>query len=270
VIPFHDGAIRFWKEAGLWKPEHQAHNDKLIQRQKVLAAAWAEVKKSSLDDKAFVTVWQKRRAAALTQAGFDPVQTTGELGPRRVRRRRRRGAERGVALQVAPPCLAGGADRARHKRDRPRAQPAPQPRLLRRQDRPRQRVPVLAGRAAGGQRLPADSGGQAGAPRRRAVVRRAAVRAVLRRVRATTRSTRQRIVEEGWEYKAPREAIWVAYVGWLLLLEATRRAGGSAVFVVVAVFSLYPVFAATCPGRSRGCRATCAPPPAITSPPAKA
>jgi hypothetical protein len=43
----------------------------------VLAAAWAEVKKGShADDNAFVTVWQKRRAAALTKAGFDPVQTS--------------------------------------------------------------------------------------------------------------------------------------------------------------------------------------------------
>jgi hypothetical protein len=77
VIPFHDGAIRFWKEAGQWKPEHQAHNDKLLQRQKVLAAAWAEAKKGShADDKAFVAAWQKVRAAALTKAGFDPVTTT--------------------------------------------------------------------------------------------------------------------------------------------------------------------------------------------------
>jgi len=65
VIPFHDGAIRLWKELGQWKPEHQAHNDKLLQRQNVLTTAWAEQKKGSYaDDKAFVEAWQKRRAAA--------------------------------------------------------------------------------------------------------------------------------------------------------------------------------------------------------------
>jgi len=77
VIPFHDGAIRYWKESGHWKPEHQAHNDKLIQRQKVMMDAWAEVKKGSYaDDKAFVAAWQKARAAALTKAGLDPVTTS--------------------------------------------------------------------------------------------------------------------------------------------------------------------------------------------------
>ena len=77
VIPYHDGAIRFWKEAGKWKPEHQAHNDKLVQRQKVMADAWAQTKKTAgADPKAFATAWQKARAEALTKAGFDPVQTT--------------------------------------------------------------------------------------------------------------------------------------------------------------------------------------------------
>ncbi|MGB5080130.1 MAG: TAXI family TRAP transporter solute-binding subunit [Burkholderiales bacterium] len=77
VIPFHDGAIRYWRETGHWKPEHQAHNDKLLERQKVLAAAWAETKKRShADDKAFTADWQTTRAAALTRAGLDPVQTS--------------------------------------------------------------------------------------------------------------------------------------------------------------------------------------------------
>jgi len=62
----------------------------------------------------------------------------------------------------------------------------------------------------------------------------------------------QRVVEEGWEYKAPREAVWIAYAGWLMLLEATRRAGGTAVFVVVAFVSLYPVFAGHMPGPISG------------------
>jgi len=62
----------------------------------------------------------------------------------------------------------------------------------------------------------------------------------------------QRLVEEGWEYKAPREAVWIAYAGWLVLLEATRRAGGTAVFVVVTLVSLYPVFAGDMPGPIAG------------------
>jgi len=61
-----------------------------------------------------------------------------------------------------------------------------------------------------------------------------------------------RILTEGWEFAAPKFAIWVAYVGWLLLLEATRRAGGTAVFVVVAAISLYPVYAGHMPGPISG------------------
>jgi len=77
VIPYHDGAIKYWKETGHWKPEHQAHNEKLIERQKVLAGAWAVVKKSSYaDDKAFAQAWMKTRAEALTKAGMEPVLTS--------------------------------------------------------------------------------------------------------------------------------------------------------------------------------------------------
>ena len=76
VIPFHDGAIRYWKEKGVWKPEHQAHNDKLIARQKVMADAWKTVNAGKhADDKAFEQAWMKTRADALKKAGFDPVVT---------------------------------------------------------------------------------------------------------------------------------------------------------------------------------------------------
>ncbi len=71
VVPYHDGAIKYWKETGQWKPEHQAHNDKLIARQKVLASAWAEVNKGGYaDDKAFEQAWMKARADALAKAGM--------------------------------------------------------------------------------------------------------------------------------------------------------------------------------------------------------
>ncbi|MFH1341303.1 MAG: TAXI family TRAP transporter solute-binding subunit [Pseudomonadota bacterium] len=71
VVPYHDGAIKYWKEAGQWKPEHQAHNDMLIKRQKVLADAWAGMSKSSAaDKKAFAMAWEKARADALAKAGM--------------------------------------------------------------------------------------------------------------------------------------------------------------------------------------------------------
>ena len=61
-----------------------------------------------------------------------------------------------------------------------------------------------------------------------------------------------RIVLEGWEYKAPVPAVLVACAGWAMLIEATRRAGGHAVAAVVAVISLYPVFAGYMPGPISG------------------
>jgi hypothetical protein len=66
VVPFHNGAIRYFKEIGVWTPAYQAHNDGLIRRQQVMMAAWKDVgAQKHADDKAF--------EAALTRAGMEPV-----------------------------------------------------------------------------------------------------------------------------------------------------------------------------------------------------
>ncbi len=60
------------------------------------------------------------------------------------------------------------------------------------------------------------------------------------------------IVTEGWEYAPPREALVAALVFWAVLVEAGRRAGGTILAVIVAVFSLYPLVADRVPGPIEG------------------
>jgi len=52
-----------------------------------------------------------------------------------------------------------------------------------------------------------------------------------------------RIVAEGWEYSAPATAIGLGALLWALVLEALRRTGGTAIFCIVLLASLYPLVA---------------------------
>ena len=74
VLPYHDGAIRAFKEAGVWKPEHEAHNQAALKRQEILAGAWsAYLKTNPAEGDAFRKGWTAARAAALKKAGLDPI-----------------------------------------------------------------------------------------------------------------------------------------------------------------------------------------------------
>jgi len=73
AVPYHDAAVKYWKEAGLWTDAMQKHNDKLVDRGNVMAAAWATMKGKKLEKDAFKAEWMKVRAAALTAAGHDPI-----------------------------------------------------------------------------------------------------------------------------------------------------------------------------------------------------
>ncbi len=63
VLPYHEGTVRALKEAGVWKPEHEAHNQKLVKRQDTLAAAWAAFLKTNPpeDKAAFSKGWMAAR-----------------------------------------------------------------------------------------------------------------------------------------------------------------------------------------------------------------
>ncbi|MEX3007716.1 TAXI family TRAP transporter solute-binding subunit [Hoeflea sp. TYP-13] len=71
VLPYHSGAVEFWKEKGMWSDEAAAHNQKLLDRQAILAAAWEGMADKSGDD--FKDRWMAVRAKALTDAGMAPV-----------------------------------------------------------------------------------------------------------------------------------------------------------------------------------------------------
>ncbi|MCB1474879.1 MAG: TAXI family TRAP transporter solute-binding subunit [Rhodobiaceae bacterium] len=76
VVPYHEGAIRYYKEAGVWNDTLQAHQDKLVKKQEVLKEAWDKVvAKNISDDAEFAKAWKEARIEALTTAGFSvPVR----------------------------------------------------------------------------------------------------------------------------------------------------------------------------------------------------
>ncbi len=75
VVPYHEGAVKALKEAGVWTAEHDTYNQNLIKRQDTLAEAWAAYVKSNPagDEAAFAKGWMAARKDALVKAGFDPI-----------------------------------------------------------------------------------------------------------------------------------------------------------------------------------------------------
>ncbi len=73
AVPYHQAAVKYWKEIGAWTDDMEQHNNNLLKRQDVLAAAWATMKaKNIADDAAYKTEWLKVRVAALEKAGLTP------------------------------------------------------------------------------------------------------------------------------------------------------------------------------------------------------
>lgn len=71
VAPYHEGAIRYFKEVGVWNEEAQTNNDRLIARQNALGAAWEELKAAEPED--WESAWTAKRKEALAAGGFGQV-----------------------------------------------------------------------------------------------------------------------------------------------------------------------------------------------------
>ncbi|MSQ48997.1 MAG: TAXI family TRAP transporter solute-binding subunit [Betaproteobacteria bacterium] len=74
VLPYHEGAVKAFREAGAWKPEYEAHNQKALKRQQILADAWsAYLKTNPVEGDTFRKGWMTARADVLKKAGLDPI-----------------------------------------------------------------------------------------------------------------------------------------------------------------------------------------------------
>jgi TRAP transporter TAXI family solute receptor len=80
LVPYHPGAIAYFRSLGLWTEAMDAHQAQLLRRQVVLARAWQAFNRGTgavlNDDKAWDLAWMQTRAQYLHQAGFDPIWRT--------------------------------------------------------------------------------------------------------------------------------------------------------------------------------------------------
>jgi TRAP transporter TAXI family solute receptor len=70
-VPYHDGAVTYFKELGVWTDEAQDHNDQLLARQEALAAAWEALRAENPEN--WESAWAERRRQALQDGGFQVI-----------------------------------------------------------------------------------------------------------------------------------------------------------------------------------------------------
>jgi TRAP transporter TAXI family solute receptor len=76
-IPYHEGAIRYFKELGIWTPEAEAKQQENLERQRVLMQAWQVYEPGGAEDRAaFEQGWLIFREQALVGKGLITLSET--------------------------------------------------------------------------------------------------------------------------------------------------------------------------------------------------
>lgn len=73
VVPYHAGAVAYFRSLGVWTDAAEQHNEALLRRQQVLAGAWRAHLAKGVHEHAFKSAWYAVRAEALQAADFDPI-----------------------------------------------------------------------------------------------------------------------------------------------------------------------------------------------------
>ena len=60
------------------------------------------------------------------------------------------------------------------------------------------------------------------------------------------------MLDEGWEFSAPKEMQWLSLALVLLAIEGVRRTGGGVVTIIIVIFAVYPLIAGDMPGVLEG------------------
>ncbi|MBU2097809.1 MAG: TAXI family TRAP transporter solute-binding subunit, partial [Gammaproteobacteria bacterium] len=76
-IPYHEGAIRYFKEIGIWTPEAEGKQQENLYRQQVLMDAWQAYSPTGVEDRAaFEQGWLDFREQALAEKGLITLSET--------------------------------------------------------------------------------------------------------------------------------------------------------------------------------------------------
>jgi TRAP transporter TAXI family solute receptor len=81
VLPYHPGAIRYFREIGIWGDEDDTYNEGLLERQRLLADAWKEAGELGLDGDEFTAAWMELREQRLNDAGMATNRPTAGTRP---------------------------------------------------------------------------------------------------------------------------------------------------------------------------------------------